>query len=109
MEKGIKKIEKDLLTRHADDPIKLSKVHRYIQFLKIDLSCDKDINQDGTTIKIENGTQSFLKQHPAIATKLSISKEIEKLEDALGIKNESEQAPASSTTTVEDKGKASLI
>ena len=109
MEKGIKKIEKDLLTRHADDPIKLSKVHRYIQFLKIDLSCDKDINQDGTTIKIENGTQSFLKQHPAIATKLSISKEIEKLEDALGIKNESEQIPASSTSTVEDKGKASLI
>ncbi|WP_193768886.1 P27 family phage terminase small subunit [Metasolibacillus meyeri] len=108
MEKGIKKIEKDLLARHADDPIKLSKVHRYIRFLKIDLSCDTDIDKDGTTIKIENGTQNFLKQHPAIATKLSISKEIEKLEDALGIKIESEPA-ATAPSTVEDKGRTSLI
>ncbi|MCT6925392.1 P27 family phage terminase small subunit [Metasolibacillus sp.] len=108
MEKGIKKIEKDLLARHADDPIKLSKVHRYIRFLKIDLSCDTDIDKDGTTIRIENGTQNFLKQHPAIATKLSISKEIEKLEDALGIKIESEPA-ATAPSTVEDKGRTSLI
>ena len=108
MEKEIKKIEKDLLARHACDPIKLSKVHRYIRFLKIDLSCDDDINKDGTTIKVENGTQNFLKQHPAIATKLSISKEIEKLEDALGIKNESNPA-ASPSTTVDDKGRTSLI
>lgn len=107
MEKGIKKIEKDLLLRHADDPIKLSKVHRYIQFLKIDLSCDSDIGKDGTTIKVENGTQNFLKQHPAIATKLSISKEIEKLEDALGIKNDSDPAPSAST--VDDKGRKNLI
>lgn len=28
----IKEIEKDLIARHADDPIKLSKVHRYIRF-----------------------------------------------------------------------------
>ena len=108
LEKEIKKIEKDLLARHACDPIKLSKVHRYIRFLKIDLSCDDDINKDGTTIKVENGTQNFLKQHPAIATKLSISKEIEKLEDALGIKNESNPA-ASPSTTVDDKGRTSLI
>lgn len=108
MKKGIKKIEEELLERHADDPILSSKVHRYIQFLKIDLSCDTDIAKDGTTIKIENGTQNFLKQHPAIATKLSISKEIEKLEDALGIKNESNPA-ASPSSTVDDKGRPSLI
>lgn len=107
MEKGIKKIEKDLLARHANDPIKLSKVHRYIRFLKIDLSCDDDIDKDGTTIKIENGTQRFLKQHPAISTKLEISKEIEKLEDALGIK--SEEPPSASSSTVDDKGRTSLI
>ncbi|MBX8945620.1 hypothetical protein [Lysinibacillus sp. K60] len=44
----IREIEKDLLARHADDPIKLSKVHRYIRFLKIDISCDKEIDNDGT-------------------------------------------------------------
>ncbi len=77
VEKGIKKIEKDLLLRHADDPIKLAKVHRYIRFLKIDLKCDADIDKDGTTIRIENGSQNFLKQHPArvgaIARKLGIT------------------------------------
>ncbi|MFS0819663.1 P27 family phage terminase small subunit [Lysinibacillus sp. 1P01SD] len=109
MDKEIKKIEKELLARHADDPIKLSKVHRYIRFLKIDLKCDADIDKDGTTIKIENGTQNFLKQHPAIATKLSISKEIEKLEDALGIKNDSNPTPSASSSTVDDKGRTSLI
>lgn len=105
----IREIEKDLLARHADDPIKLSKVHRYIRFLKIDISCDKDIDKDGTTIEIENGTQRFLKQHPAIATKLSISKEIEKLEDALGIKKDSDPTPSASSSTVDDKGRTSLI
>ncbi|WKT75588.1 P27 family phage terminase small subunit [Lysinibacillus fusiformis] len=104
----IREIEKDLLARHADDPIKLSKVHRYIRFLKIDISCDKDIDKDGTTIEIENGTQRFLKQHPAIATKLSISKEIEKLEDSLGIKNDM-PVPSTTTSTVDDKGRKSLI
>lgn len=104
----IKEIEKDLIARHADDPIKLSKVHRYIRFLKIDISCDKDIDKDGTTIEIENGSQRFLKQHPAVATKLAISKEIEKLEDALGIKNET-PTPSASASTVDDKGRTSLI
>lgn len=104
----IREIEKDLLARHADDPIKLSKVHRYIRFLKIDISCDKDIDKDGTTIEIENGTQRFLKQHPAIATKLSISKEIEKLEDSLGIKNDM-TVPSTAASTVDDKGRKSLI
>lgn len=107
MEKGIKKIEKDLLARHADDPIKLAKVHRYIRFLRIDLKCDADIDNDGTTIRVENGSQNFLKQHPAIATKLSISKEIEKLEDALGIKVDTPAPSASST--VDEKGRKSLI
>ncbi|TQR28331.1 terminase [Lysinibacillus sphaericus] len=104
----IKEIEKDLIARHADDPIKLSKVHRYIRFLKIDISCDKDIDKDGTTIEIENGSQRFLKQHPAVATKLAISKEIEKLEDALGIKNDT-PAPSAPSSTVDDKGRTSLI
>ncbi|QDP99432.1 P27 family phage terminase small subunit [Lysinibacillus fusiformis] len=107
MIKGIKEVERDLLARHADDSIKKSKVHRYIRLLKIDLKCDKDIDKDGTTIEIENGAQRFLKQHPAIATKLAISKEIEKLEDALGIKNDSDPTP--SAATVDDKVRKSLI
>lgn len=105
----IKEIEKDLLARHADDPIKLSKVHRYIQFLKIDINCDRDISKDGTTIKVENGTQNFLKQHPAISTKLSISKEIEKLEDTLGIKNESNPTTSTPSSVEGNPKRGSLI
>lgn len=97
-DKDVELIRKALIEQTgASDAVRLGKIERYVSFLRIDSQCDAEIKRDGTTIRIENGSQSFTKQHPAIETKLKIQKELEKLEDALGITS----APAS---TVEGKG-----
>ena len=85
-DKDIELIRKALIEQtDASDAVRLGKIERYASFLRIDSQCDAEIKRDGTTIRIENGSQSFTKQHPAIETKLKIQKELEKLESVLGI------------------------
>lgn len=96
-DKDIESIRKALIEQtDASDAVRLGKIERYASFLRIDSQCDSEIKRDGTTIKIENGSQTFTKQHPAIETKLKIQKELEKLETVLGI--------ASASSTVKGKG-----
>lgn len=96
----IEQLKSALVAQTAkSDAIRLARIERYISFLRIDAQCDAEIKRDGTSVKIENGSQTFTKQHPAIETKLRIQKELEKLEDALGI---------TSSSSVEDQG-SSLI
>jgi len=84
--KDIEKLKTALMAQtDKSDAIRLARIERYISFLRIDAQCDSEIKRDGTSVKIENGSQTFTKQHPAIETKLRIQKELEKLEDALGI------------------------
>lgn len=96
-DKEIEKL-KELLTAQTDanDVVRLRKIKSYISYLYIDAQCDKEIQRDGTSLKIENGSQVFFKQHPAIETKLDIQDKIEKLESALGI--------SSAPSSVEGKG-----
>lgn len=100
-DKDIENLRNTLIKQTGEaDAIRLGKIERYISFLRIDAQCDNEIKRDGTSIKIENGSQSFTKQHPAIETKLSIQKELEKLENSLGI---TFVTPSPSASSVEDK------
>ena len=102
-DKDIENLRKALMNQTGEnDAVRLGKIERYISFLRIDAQCDSEIKRDGTSIKIENGSQSFTKQHPAIETKLSIQKELEKLETSLGITS---VVPSAATSSVEDKDK----
>ena len=98
----IEKLKKDLLKQtKTDDKIRSAKIERYISFLYIDMQCDEEINRDGPSIVIENGSQRFTKRHPSIDTKLDIYEKIELLEQSLGIA--SNPSPSS---TVEGNGKS---
>ncbi|WP_072520355.1 P27 family phage terminase small subunit [Gemella massiliensis] len=50
-----------------DNILEIEKVNRYIQFVDLIAKLKKDIKKQGETIVVENGSQRYIKTHPAIA------------------------------------------
>ncbi|KXB60960.1 hypothetical protein HMPREF3186_00720 [Gemella haemolysans] len=50
-----------------DNILEIEKVNRYMQFVELIAKLKQDIKKQGVTIVVENGSQSYIKTHPAIA------------------------------------------
>lgn len=99
----IRKLELQLMSRiDQDDLIEVKKIKRYIQLIKLDIACDAAIKKDGATITIENGTQRFIKTHPAMTEKMKINTQLIALEKTFNFTSEGD-APSSTASTVEEK------
>lgn len=70
----LRKLKKQLLTRiDTSDYLEVKKVEDLIRLYELDSACDRAIRRDGATIVVENGTQQFIKTHPALAEKMKIN------------------------------------
>lgn len=88
MSVDLKKVKKELLNRvNADDSIQLEKVDRYINLLELYYKLDESIEDLGTMITTENGSQRFTKPNPAIAEKNKINSSLIALGKDLGLDN----------------------
>lgn len=77
--------------------VEVKKIKRYIQLLKLDEACDLAIKKDGATIIIENGTQRFIKTHPAMTEKMKINTQLIALEKSFNFISDG-IAPSSAAT-----------
>ena len=94
----LERLKQQLMERiDTDDLLEVKKVERYIELLKLDAECDKVIERDGSTIVIENGTQRFIKSHPAMTDKTKINTQLIALEKTLNFTRFDNAAPATST------------
>lgn len=81
-------LKKQLMTRiDTDDLLEVDKVERYIKLRELDAECDKAIEKDGATITIENGSQRFIKSHPAMNEKNKLNAQMIALEKSMNFTN----------------------
>jgi len=64
-----RELKKFLLEKinQPDNILEIEKVNRYMQFVELIAKLKQDIKKQGVTIVVENGSQSYIKTHPAIA------------------------------------------
>lgn len=64
-----RELKKFLLEKinQPDNILEIEKVNRYMQFVELIAKLKQDIKVQGVTIVVENGSQSYIKTHPAIA------------------------------------------
>ncbi|GIP63356.1 hypothetical protein J32TS6_19110 [Virgibacillus pantothenticus] len=85
---NLAKVKEELLTRiNSEDSIQLEKVDRYINLLELYYKLDESIEDLGTMITTENGSQRFTKPNPAIAGKNKINSSLIALGKDLGLDN----------------------
>ena len=49
------------------NPVEVEKVGRYIKHIDMYRQMERTVKKEGVSIKIENGSQSFIKSHPLLA------------------------------------------
>lgn len=101
MNEMLNQLKEQLMARiDTDDLLEVDKVNRYIKLRELDLTCNEAIERDGATITIENGSQRFIKSHPAMNEKNKLNSQMIALEKSINFTNES-LVPYSSASTVE--------
>ncbi len=103
MTQMIEQLRDQLMSKiDTDDLMEVKKVQRYIELLKIDELCDEAIQRDGASVTIENGSQRFIKSHPALNDKTKINSQLIALEKTFNFISE---GTSSTSSTVEDQEK----
>ncbi|WP_110928407.1 P27 family phage terminase small subunit [Bacillus massiliglaciei] len=103
MNKILENLKAQLMTRiDVDDLLEVDKVNRYIKLRELDAACDEAIERDGATIVIENGSQRFIKAHPAMNEKNKLNSQLIALEKSMNFTN-GNLVPSSSSSPVEGK------
>lgn len=65
---GLNNIKDYLLSRiDTDNPVEVEKVGRYLKHIEIYRRMERTVKKEGVSVKVENGSQSFLKAHPLLA------------------------------------------
>jgi Cu/Ag efflux pump CusA len=101
--KKLKQLKEQLMIRiDPDDLLEVDKVNRYIKLRELDAACDKAIKRDGATIVVENGSQKFIKAHPAMNEKNKLNAQMIALEKSLNFTN-GNLVPSPSTAPVKGK------
>lgn len=93
----LEQLKKQLLLR-----IEVDKVNRYIKLRELDAACNEAIERDGATIVIENGSQKFIKAHPAMNEKNKLNSQMIALEKIVNFTN-GNLVPSSVSASVEGK------
>lgn len=103
MDEMLCQLKEQLMTRiDIDDLLEVDKVNRYIKLRELDAACNEAIERDGATIVIENGSQRFIKAHPAMNEKNKLNAQMIALEKSINFTN-GNLVPPSSSTSVEGK------
>lgn len=103
MNETLNLLKEQLMARiDTNDLLEVDKINRYIKLRELDLACNEAIEKDGATIIIENGSQRFIKAHPAMNEKNKLNSQLIALEKSINFTN-GNLVPSSSSATVEGK------
>lgn len=103
MSEMLDQLKEQLMARiDTDDLLEVDKVNRYIKLRELDLACNEAIEKDGATITIENGSQRFIKAHPAMNEKNKLNSQMIALEKSINFVN-GNLVPSPASTSVEGK------
>ncbi|MEK5390202.1 P27 family phage terminase small subunit [Margalitia sp. FSL K6-0131] len=72
----------------TDDLVEVEKVERYISLVKLNKQLDKDIKKEGATVVTENGSQRFVKSHPAVNDKMKVNAQLLAIEKSFNFISE---------------------
>lgn len=86
---SITKLQKQLMSRiDIDDLVEVEKVERYISLVKLNKQLDKEIKNEGATVITENGSQRFVKSHPAVNDKMKVNAQLLAIEKSFNFISE---------------------
>jgi Phage terminase, small subunit len=78
----------------TEDLIEVEKVERYISLVKLNKQLDKEIEKEGATVVIENGSQRFVKSHPAVNDKMKANAQLLAIEKTFNFISEETTSPS---------------
>ncbi|KEF40125.1 Phage terminase, small subunit [Schinkia azotoformans MEV2011] len=91
---NISKLQKQLFSRiDMDDLVEVEKVERYISLIKLNKQLDKEIKKEGATVITENGSQRFVKSHPAVNDKMKVNAQLLAIEKSFNFISEGATTP----------------
>lgn len=91
---NVSKLQKQLMSRiDTDDLVEVEKVERYISLVKLNKQLDKEIKAQGATVVTENGSQKFVKSHPAVADKMKVNAQLLSIERSFNFISEGTHPP----------------
>lgn len=94
---SINRLKNQLLERvDTKDLVQLEKVERYIDLVKSFRKCNKTITNEGESIKVKNGMQTFTKAHPLISERNKINASLLSIEKSFGFEDPKEVKPTAS-------------
>ncbi|OXS66086.1 hypothetical protein B1B04_24385 [Lysinibacillus sp. KCTC 33748] len=103
MPNTLEQLRAQLMARiDTDNLLEIDKVERLVMLRKLDKACDEAIERDGATITIKNGTQRFIKSHPALNDKAKLNSQMITLEKSIDFK-EGNLVPSPAASPVEGK------
>ncbi|MFP7483373.1 terminase [Priestia filamentosa] len=74
---NISELQKQLMNRiDTEDLIEVEKVERYISLVELNKQLDEEIKNQGATVVTENGSQRFVKSHPAVNDKMKVNAQL---------------------------------
>jgi hypothetical protein len=92
---SISKLQKQLMSRiDTDDLVEVDKVERYVSLVKLNRQLDKEIKVQGATVVTENGSQKFVKSHPAVNDKMKVNQQLLAIERTFNFINEGTHSPS---------------
>lgn len=64
---GIDKIKDQLMSKvDTTDPIEVEKVGRYLRNIEMYRRMERTVKEEGVSVTVENGNQSYVKSHPLL-------------------------------------------
>ena len=69
--------------------IEVKKVERYKELMIIHQKCKEEIEAEGVSVVVENGSQRFVKSNPLIADMLKVNTQMIALEKSIKFQNDS--------------------
>lgn len=86
---SVTNLYKQLMNRiDIDDLVEVEKVERYISLVKLNKQMDKEIKREGATVITENGSQRFIKSHPAVNDKMKVNAQLLSIEKSFNFIND---------------------
>jgi hypothetical protein len=92
---NISELQKQLMNRiNTEDLIEVEKVERYISLVELNKQLDEEIKNQGATVVTENGSQRFVKSHPAVNDKMKVNAQLLAIEKTFNFISEGTTSPS---------------
>jgi len=91
----IPKLQEQLMSRiDTGDLVEVEKVERYISLVELNRKLDEEIKKEGATVVTENGSQRFVKSHPAVNDKMKVNAQLLAIEKSFNFISEGTHSPS---------------